>query len=141
MKQNNQTTTSVISDSDAAVEDSLATEMMTPVFYYQTLIGIIIGILSTVYKLTEAWHFLEIGTPVARSAVAVVESAKPFDEQEDRNQEALRNYRKLRRAISMVRAGVCLLLLTLLYAVAKLIATHVCPDALLNITGCVVLDA
>ena len=131
-----------------------------PFAYYLTLLSILLGLLSTVMKLIKARHFLEIGNkipavpfiaqadprdlaraPVAESATAVAESAKPFDEGERRNKEASINSQKLRRAILTVRAGVCLLVFTLAYAVAKLIATHICPDSIMHVTGCVVLDA
>lgn len=48
-----------------------------------------------------------------------------------------RDLKKFRRNVWIVRGLVAILLLTLAYAGFKLVAVYVCPDSLVNLTGCV----
>eukprot|EP00929_Paragymnodinium_shiwhaense_P027758 TRINITY_DN16217_c0_g1_i1.p2 TRINITY_DN16217_c0_g1~~TRINITY_DN16217_c0_g1_i1.p2 ORF type:complete len:321 (-),score=24.57 TRINITY_DN16217_c0_g1_i1:158-1120(-) len=92
--------------------------------------AISISIFATLVKLFEAREWLLLVSPF------IDEPGNP-----NRMDRMLDEFVvRARRARWFVRFGCMALIGTLAYAMAKLVGASVCPDALLNITGCVVLE-
>lgn len=92
------------------------------------LISIVLGILSSLAKLSEAQAFFGLLQDVNVQQLLA-------DDYPDSD-----SIRALKRDVLCVRIGCVTLVLGLLYATAKLVAAFVCEDSMFNLTGCASVD-
>merc|ERR1712151_96603 len=91
---------------------------------WQALLSIVLSIVLTSMKLWEATSFFS----EAAKIVSEAELEEGYANSDD--------LKRMSRNIKYIKIMCIMLLLFILYAAAKLVATYTCEDSMLNLTGC-----